>query len=140
MRVAKAITTAVLAGCIACTSGCGQSERDTVRAKVQQFLDATRSKDYKTLCEQVLAPALIERLVAAGLQCEQAMQIALGGVKNPTLLIGRVTVSGDHASAITLSGARHQEGSLDAVQLIKTSAGWRIASLGSPVTGGGTKR
>jgi hypothetical protein len=113
--------------------GCGTSDRDLVRAKVQQFLTATRTKDYKTLCEQVLAPALVERVVSAGLQCEQALQIALGGVSNPTLLIGRVTVAGSKASAITLSGAKGQEASLDAIQLIKTAQGWRVKSLGSPV-------
>jgi hypothetical protein len=134
MRLARRLTAVSAAVCLVALGGCGQSERDVVRAKVQQFLDATRSKDYRTLCEQVLAPALVERLVAAGLQCEQAMQISLGGVQSPTLLIGRITVNGNHASAITLSGAKGQEGSLDAVKLVKTGAGWRIASLGSPVT------
>lgn len=115
-------------------AGCGSNDRDDVKAKVQQFLTATRDRDYKTLCSSVLAPVLVERIVSAGLQCEQALQIALTGVTNPTLLIGRVTVSGNNASAITLSGAKGQVSSLDAVQLVRTSSGWRVKSLGSPLT------
>jgi len=33
-----------------------------VQAKVEQFAHATASKDYATLCTQVLAPALVTRL------------------------------------------------------------------------------
>jgi hypothetical protein len=122
------------AGAALLLAGCGSSERDDVKAKVQQFLHATSRKDYKTLCGQVLATTLIERIVAQGLACEQAMQIFLGSVNNPTLSVGRITVSGQNASAITLTGANGQQSSLDAIQLVKTPQGWRVASLGSPAT------
>ncbi len=46
--------------------GCGVSAHEQVQAKVQQFAHATASRDYTTLCHQVLAPALVERLTAAG--------------------------------------------------------------------------
>jgi hypothetical protein len=114
-------------------SGCGTSERDKVQAKVEQFLHATATKDYKTLCDQVLAPSLLERFAAVNLPCQQGMQIALGGVKNPTLSIGRIIVNGSSASAITLTSARGQQGSLDAIGLVRTRQGWRVQSLGSPV-------
>jgi len=118
-------------------SGCGASESDQVRAKVQQFVQAAQKKDYKTLCGQVLAPSLLARFVAVNLPCEQGMRIALGDVRNPMLSIGRISVNGSHASAITLTGATGQRFSLDAIQLVKTSNGWRVESLGSPVATGG---
>jgi hypothetical protein len=116
--------------------GCGTSEKDRVQAKVQEFVKATSSRDYKTLCDDVLAPALVAHLSAAGLRCEQAMQIALGSVKRPQLAVGRISINGSKAQAITLSAASGQVGSLDAINLIKTGAGWRITSLGSPVPPG----
>jgi hypothetical protein len=115
-------------------SGCGASDHDQVQAKVEQFLHATATKDYRTLCNQVLAPSLLERLAAGGIPCEQAMQIGLGGVQGPILSIGRILVNGQRASAITLTGARGQRGSIDAIELIKTGQGWRVTSLESPLT------
>ncbi len=120
--------------CAACLlAGCGTSDRDQVRAKVDQFLKATARKDYATLCHQVLAPGLLAHLAAGGIQCEQAMQIALGAVKSPALSIGRVDVRGDKASVITLTTATGQQASLDAIELTKTGSGWRVESLGTPV-------
>jgi hypothetical protein len=125
---------------IVCTAGllggCGTSDSEQVRAKVDQFIKATASKDYATLCHQVLAPGLLAHLSAGGIQCEQAMQIALGGVQSPSLSIGRVDVKGDTASVITLTTAAGQEASLDAIELTKTNHGWRVESLGTPVVPG----
>jgi predicted metal-dependent phosphotriesterase family hydrolase len=134
MRVRRG---AVAIAWIACAGlifgGCGTSDRDQVRAKVDQFLKATAGKDYRTLCDQVLAPALLSHLAAGGIACVQAMQIALEGVKSPALSIGRVDVNGDQASVITLTTASGQQASLDAIELTKTGKGWRVASLGTPV-------
>jgi len=116
-------------------AGCGASERAQVQAKVEQFVRAAAGRDYKTICDQVLAPSLLARLAAGGIPCTEAMQVGLGRVRSPTLSIGRITVSGATASAITLTGARGQEASLQAIELVKTGSGWRITSLGSPVVG-----
>ena len=105
-----------------------------VRAKVEQFAGAAASRDYAKICDEVLAPTLVARLVNAGVSCEQAMQIALGGVKNPTLSIGRITIAGRTASTITLSAAQGQTASINAIDLVKTGHGWRISSLHSPLT------
>ena len=122
---------AVAAGLV--LAGCGASERSQVQSKVEQFARAAAGHDYKTICDQVLAPGLLARLAAGGIPCEQAMQIGLRRVQSPTINIGRVTISGENASVITLSGARGQLSSLQSIQLVKTSNGWRINSLGSPV-------
>jgi hypothetical protein len=134
MRAARAMV--ILAAALV-PGGCGTSERDVVKAKVQQFVKSAGSKDFKTICDQVLAPSLLERLAAGGVPCEQAMQIALGSVHDPTLSVGQVTISGSKASAIALSTAQGQAASLDAIELVKTSSGWRISSLGASAGGRG---
>jgi hypothetical protein len=114
--------------------GCGgQSPRDQVTSKIQQFVTAAADRNYATICNQVLAPALLTRLAVGGVSCPQAMQIGFGAVSRPTLSIGKITVSGSHASVIALSTAHGQIASLDTVELTKTSKGWRIASLASPL-------
>jgi hypothetical protein len=133
MRVAAGI---ILLGCAYVLAGCGTSESDQVRAKVDQFATASAAKDYMTICDQVLAPSLLAHLSAAGVTCREAMQIALGNVQNPTISIGRIRVAGRRASVITLSAARGEQASLESIDLIKTSKGWRLLSLGSPLTAG----
>jgi hypothetical protein len=134
MRAARVMAVLVAAAAL---GGCGTSQTQQVHAKVEQFARATVAKDYRTICRQVLAPALLARLAAGGIGCEQAMQIALGALQTPSLSVGRVTVSGRSASALTLSGAKGQQTAFTAIELVKTSAGWRISSLGSPVASSG---
>jgi hypothetical protein len=112
-------------------AGCGTSARDQVKSKVEQFATAAAHRDYKTLCSQVLAPSLVAHLKGAGLGCEEAMGIALAQVQNPALSIGKITVRGSKASVIALTLATGQTASVSAIDLIKTSRGWRIASLGA---------
>jgi len=127
----------VLLVCVACAlPGCGTSESDQVKAKVAQFGAAVQSHDAGTLCDQVLAPSLIDDLTSVGLKCRRAMQIFFHSVHNPTLAIGRVVINGKQAQALTLSGASHQIGALDAVDLIDTSNGWRVTGTGSPLLPG----
>ncbi len=124
----------VLALAVSGLGGCGTSTTDQVRAKVQQFVTAVQGRDYQTICQQVLAPVLLARLVDAGLPCAQAMRIGLASLKDPSLSIGKITVTGNTARVITLSGAFGQKATLSALQLTHTSSGWRISALGSPLS------
>src|SRR5438445_12688387 len=96
MRPARAI---VLLGAAYALTGCGASQKDEVQAKVEQFAHATANKDYATLCNQVLAPALVKHLTDAGLTCRQAMRVFVQSVQNPSLSVAKVTVTGHTASA-----------------------------------------
>jgi hypothetical protein len=125
----------ILICCSACAlTGCGTSASDQVKAKISQFVKAADAKDYATLCTEVLAPSLVERLSSTGVSCREAMQIAFQGVANPTLSVGQVTIAGSKASAITLSTARNQQASVDTIELVKSNHGWRVSSLASPLT------
>jgi hypothetical protein len=130
MRLGVAVAVALTACALA---GCGASAKSQVRAKVQQFASAAARKDYRTICREVLAPALVAHLTSNHIPCENAMQLALGSVQHPALSIGPITVKGKNASVYTLTVAQGQQASLDVLQLVDTSDGWRVSSLHSPL-------
>ena len=128
MRRAFGLTLLFLSGALA---GCGASSGQQVQAKLQQFAHAVAGHNASVLCGQVLAPALVQRLTEAGLDCEQAMQTYFASVSDPTLSISKVSVRGSTASAVVLAAAKGQEAAVESVQLIDTRNGWRLASLGT---------
>jgi hypothetical protein len=113
-------------------TGCGASATDEVQAKVEQFAHATAARDVQTLCTQILAPALVTRLTAAGITCDQAMKIFVDSVSNPTISVSKISVHGSQASAVVLAGATGQTSTVERIALIQTRKGWRLASLASP--------
>jgi hypothetical protein len=125
VRLALVATAALVA------SGCGTSAHDQVKSKVQEFAVAVAHKDAKTICDDVFAPTLVEHFKAAGLSCVRGMGIFFSGLHNPTLALGPIKVHGSRATAVTLSGASGQTAAVASVNLIDTSDGWRIISLGT---------
>lgn len=123
--VALVATAAALSGC-----GGGPSDEDQVRAVVQAFARATADKDYQRLCDDLLAPKLVDEVRAAGLPCEVALQQGLGDVKRPQLTLGRVTVKGNGATADVRTTAAGEQPSRDTLKLSRVAGKWRIASLG----------
>jgi hypothetical protein len=134
MRIAPGAAALVVACAL---SACGASARAEVQAKLQQFVHATASGDSKTLCRDVLAQSLIDRLASTGNTCRHAMQIFLQSVQDPTLSIGKLTVKGHQATALTLTTAQGQRSTVASVELVETSNGWRISSLGPSAGGSG---
>lgn len=113
-------------------AGCGSSPADAVDAKVKQYAHAVATRDPAMLCQQVLAPALVDRLIAAGISCQEAMRTFVVSVEDPTISVGKITVSGHMAAATVLTSARGQRASVGTLELIQTKAGWRLQSLVSP--------
>jgi hypothetical protein len=127
MRAAAAAAAAVAVA----TAGCGGSDEDRVRDTVTAFRDATAHRDYDRICDDVLAPALSNRLAALGLPCEVAVSRFLRRTREPRIAVRRVTISGDRARAVVRSSAAGQRPSRDVLRLVRTGDGWRISSLGS---------
>src|SRR2546423_8296310 len=87
----------LLVAMVAALAGCGSggpSDDQLVAGTVSAFGRATAAKDYRTLCDRLLAPSLVEKLTQVGLPCEQAMSKSLGGVRDPRLTIGQIDVHG----------------------------------------------
>jgi hypothetical protein len=117
---------AALAGC----GSSGPTDDELVAGAVSAFGRATAAKDYRTLCDRLLAPSLVDKVEQVGLPCEQAMQKALGRVRDPRLTIGEITVHGDRATAQIRTSAAGQQPSRDTLELERVKETWRIASLG----------
>jgi hypothetical protein len=123
----------LLVAVAAALAGCGSSgptDDELVAGTVSAFGRATAAKDYRTLCDRLLAPSLVDKVEQVGLPCVQAMQKALGGVRDPRLTIGDITVQGDRASAQIRTSASGQAPSRDTLELERVKGSWRIASLG----------
>ena len=121
--------------CVAVLPGCGESEptdEEQVRTTLTAFSRATAAKDYQALCDRLLAPSLISDLKTIGLPCEIALQQGLADVRQPRLIVGQVTVKGKTAVAEVRTTAEGEAPSKDTIELKRTDAGWRIASLATP--------
>ncbi|MGH2900956.1 MAG: hypothetical protein ACRDMZ_19930, partial [Solirubrobacteraceae bacterium] len=62
------------------------SEKD-VRTTLDRYADATRDKDYQTLCDDLYASDLVARIRSAGLPCEVALRTGLEDRQNPQLRV-----------------------------------------------------
>jgi hypothetical protein len=131
LRPVRRLLVALLVALAGAGCGGGPSQEDQVRAAVDAFGKATAAKDYATLCGRLLAPKLLEQVRSAGLSCEKALAQGLGDVRRPRLVVGRVSVDGDSATAEVRTSASGQSPSRDTLKLTKIAGKWRIASLGS---------
>jgi hypothetical protein len=127
VRILAALALLVVVGC----GDTGPTAEEQVRSTVTEFGRATAAKDYDALCDDILAPDLIEEAESIGLPCEVALRQALGEVKDPRLTIGRVEVRDDRATAQVQTAATGQDPSEDTLELVRVDGRWRIASLGS---------
>jgi hypothetical protein len=130
LRLVRRPLVAVLAvlGAV-CGCGGGPSDTERVHGVVEAFGKASAAKDYQWLCDDLLAPKLVEEVESAGLPCEVALKQGLGEVQAPRLTVGRVSVSGDSASVEVRSTAAGEAPSRDTLQLVRVDDSWRIASL-----------
>jgi hypothetical protein len=134
------LAASVVAGCGADTEsggsgGSGVPDDQQVRAVVTQFGTAAAAKDYRTICDQLLADTLVKAVESIGLPCESALQKGLSDVRHPTLEVRQVSIAGSRALVSVHSTATGQPASDDAMQLVKEEGVWKIASLAEPSGG-----
>jgi hypothetical protein len=128
-RRSAAVALAALLSSLA-LAGCGASATSQVKTKVMQFATAAHTHNYRTICTQVLAPTLLADIASGGISCQRALGLALGSVRGARLVIGTITVMGAHASVVTLTQATGERATLATLELTRSTAGWRITSLG----------
>ena len=120
----------VLATCALAACGeSGPSDEQQIRSTLTEFGRATAARDYRALCDRVLAPALIESVGEVGLTCELALQQGFEDLEDPHLTVGAIAVMENSATAEVRSSAAGQAPSQDTVGLVRLDSGWRIASL-----------
>lgn len=108
------------------------NDREEVSETLERYAEATRDKDYQTICDELYAEDLVERVRAAGLPCEVALRTGLEDRQNPRLEVLGVEVNDDQALARVRSTAGGEVPSTDLVRLVKEDGEWRIASLSEP--------
>ena len=102
---------------------------EQVQETLDRYAAATRDKDYQTLCDDLYASALVERIRLAGLPCEVALRTGLEDRQNPQLRVLGVEINGDTAAATVRSTAVGEVPSTDTVGLTKEGDDWKVASL-----------
>ena len=107
----------------------GPDDSEQVSETLERYAEATRDKDYQTICDELYAEDLVERVRAAGLPCEVALRTGLEDRQNPQLRVLSVEVDGDTASARVRSTAGGEVPSTDTVRLTKEGDDWKISSL-----------
>jgi hypothetical protein len=110
----------------------GPDAQEQVRETLDRYTEATRDKDYQTLCDDLYASDLVERIRSAGLPCEVALRTGLEERKNPQLRILALEVNGDQSLARVRSTAVGEVPSVDTIRLVKEGENWRVASLAEP--------
>jgi hypothetical protein len=116
-------------------------ESDRARGAVERFAAAVEARDYRTICDGLLADELQDKLNAVGLTCERAMRAGFADVRNPRLTVENVVVIDDRARAAIRTDATGQQPSADVLSLERQDGTWRISQLNQTAstasTGGG---
>jgi hypothetical protein len=135
VSIAVSALALTIAGCGADEEGGGGGgvpAEQRVREVVARFGVATRGKDYQQICDRLLSKDLVDKIEGIGLPCESAVQRGLGGVRDPTLKINDVSISGSRALVSIHTTAASQAPSDDALQVVREEGEWKIASLAAP--------
>ena len=94
---------------------------------LRRYAAATREGDARTICRELLAPAVLARVERAGGSCERdliAPRIAEGG-PDYAIAVRSITVQGDRAIAEV--GAEERDGPRETRQpLVRGRDGWRL--------------
>jgi len=127
LYLTPAVALLILAGC----GGHEPTPEEQVRSTVAEFGRATAAKDYRALCDRLLAPSLVEEVESIGLPCERALRQGLEDVRDPRLTIGDIEVREDEATADIRTSAAGEEPSQDTLELVNLDGAWKISSLGT---------
>ena len=130
----RPLTALALTAAVVAAAGCGDrtpSDEEQVRDLLATFSRSVEKRDYQTLCDDVLAPSLLNGLEGIGLPCEVALRNSLGQVSEPRLTVGAVKVTGAKASAEVRTSAQGQQPSSDTIELVKIDGAWKVSDLSS---------
>jgi len=103
------------------------SEKD-VRKTLDRYAQASRDKDYQTLCDDLLSKEIVDRIRSVGLPCEVALRTGLEDRGNLRLTVLGVEVNGDQALARVRGTATGEVPGTSTYRLVREDGGWRIAT------------
>ena len=111
------------------TPAAGTPDERAVAAALERYAAALRAGDARTICAELLAPAVLAKVEAAGGDCERdlmADRIAEAG-PGYRLEVRSIAIDGDRATAQTES--HESDGPRTVAQpLVRAAGGWRLSS------------
>lgn len=105
------------------------ADQQAVINQLAEFGDATESKDYEKICNELLT----EKSAELGGDCEKSLSKSGEDIKSFKITVTDVTIDegGKSATAQTITDVNGEKGTTQPIKLIKGSDGkWRVAILG----------
>ena len=123
-----AVLALALAGCGASASSSAEFEGEEKRVAdaVERLQEAGEARDAEAICNDVLAEALREAIVAAGSTCEAELDKAIQDADDFGLDVEDVTVQGTTATAKVRGADRLRE-----FEFVREGDDWRATALGA---------
>ena len=121
---------------LAAVTGCSRDGEDPrpvsgaprqVAAAVMELDRATRARDYRTICEELLTGAARRR--AGGRDCARLLRSATAGVRRPRIELTAIQVRGERADARVRTRAQGQPPLVDTIRLVREDGRYRIEAL-----------
>jgi hypothetical protein len=133
MRTAAALCflTLTLAACGSAPKDSAKDFKGDQRAvanTVESLESAARKSDADKVCTQLLAQSLLDALKKQGTNCATAVKEAFKDADSVDITVNGVTIDAAKATAKVTSGTGSNKKG-DTLQLEKSGAAWRIASL-----------
>jgi ketosteroid isomerase-like protein len=132
VRRTTALIPLALAALVAGGCGGGADQTALVRATVVDYGKAVAAKDYRTICNRLFSPTLLQPASSIDLPCTTALSRAFKGVVKPKLTILSVKVTGQSALVSVHTTAANQAPDDTTIGLVKVGSSWRIGSLAQP--------
>src|SRR5690348_14968293 len=132
--LAPAVLVAALAaaGCGTTTTGSARNFSGPGKAVAQTLDDlstAARKSDEQTICTQLLASALVQKLNSGGSTCQRSVNTQIDSADDTTLTVNSVKVTGSTAVAVVTSKVKGKD-TRQSVNLVRENGRWRISGIG----------
>ena len=124
-------------GALLALSGCslgGDHEARPVRgapkavaATIQALDQATRRRDFRTICDELFTAEARRR--AGGKDCQRLLRSAAQDVRAPRIRIAGIRIEGDRATVRVRSSAANQRPLVDEVELVRRGERYLISAL-----------
>jgi hypothetical protein len=138
LLAAAAVAALLLAGCGQAQKSSAdkfQGEQKAVAQTIEDLQKAGKDRDANKICEQLLAPSLVQRIEQAGNgDCSKVLDDALADADTFDMTVEKVTVDGNRATAVVKSDAGDTDRT-DSLVLEKAGSSWKVASLGNTAGG-----
>jgi hypothetical protein len=121
-------------------AGCGQGssnsatdfqgEQRAVAQTIEDLQSAGKKGDATKICDELLAPTLVDRIKRSGGDCAKVVDSALSDADSFELKVEKVTVNGNRATAVVKSETGKKDRT-DTIELVREGRNWKVASLGA---------